>query len=124
MLKRDSLTISLEDVAMHGYHGVLEQERKVGNEFRLTVEAGMIPPEGCRTDSLQSTVSYADMFEVVRVEFGKRADLMEHVAHRIASALLLRWPQIESVKVKLVKTAPPIPSFSGAASVTLELHRD
>lgn len=120
---RDSLTISLEDVLLHGYHGVMEQEKKVGNEFSLTVEAEMIPPEGCLTDSLQGTISYAEMYDVVREEFAKRADLIEHVAHRIASALLLRWPQIETVKVKLTKMAPPIPSFAGRSAVTLQLHR-
>lgn len=119
---------------MYGFHGVFPQEQKVGAEYRLWVTAearefsgaadsgfarSSAPAgvSGTVSDELADTVSYADIYEVVKLEFGRPAKLIEHLACRIASHLLDSFPPLQNVDVKIVKVAPPIPGFAGSASV-------
>ena len=104
---------------MYGYHGVFDQERRVGAEYELDVDLDMEVPGGCTTDDLADAVSYADVYEVVKAEFARPSDLLEHLVARISHALLERWPQITVARVRARKLAPPIPGFLGSAAVTL-----
>lgn len=114
-----NLIISLDNVHLHGYHGVDEQERIVGAEYELNVSVALPVTEGCATDEIGDTLSYADIYDVVRDEFSRSSRLIEHVATRVGNALLEAFGQIESVEIKVVKLSPPIPGFSGSASVRL-----
>lgn len=113
------LIISLDNVRMHGYHGVDEQERVVGAEYELNVSVSLPFPEGCVTDEIDDTLSYADIYEVMKDEFSRPSRLIEHVATRIGDALFRAFGQIENIEIKVVKLSPPIPGFSGSASVRL-----
>ncbi len=119
----ETLTISLDDVLLYGRHGVMTQEREVGNEFRVSVAVTMPAPAGCATDKLEGTLSYADIYDVVSEQFSRPSALIEHVAHRISRALFDRWPLIDRVVVKVTKVTPPITGFAGSASVCLDVPR-
>lgn len=114
--------ISLEDVHLYGYHGVFPQERAVGAEYRVWIDLSVPVPPGCITDSLEGTVSYADVYEVLVREFEVPSALLEHLVYRFTHRLKSRWPQILASKVKIMKAAPPIPRFQGSASVTYEVN--
>ncbi|MCM1319750.1 MAG: dihydroneopterin aldolase [Muribaculaceae bacterium] len=118
------MTISLDEVRLYGYHGVLDQERKVGAEYELNIELILDPPSGCITDELTDTVSYADLFTLACDEFNKPCQLLEHLVYNIADAVLLRWKAVKRVSAKVSKLAPPIPGCLGRASVALTLSRD
>lgn len=120
----DILTIALEDVRLYGCHGVMEQERRVGNEFRLDLSVECAAPEGCRTDSVEGTVSYADLYDVAVAEFAVPSALLEHVAHRITDSIERRWPQLTRIEVRIAKLTPPISGFAGTASVRLVRGRN
>lgn len=113
------MTICLEGVRLYGHHGVFPQEKKVGAEFEVWVDFTFPCPAGCYSDCLADTVSYADLYDVVRQEFAIPSELLEHLVKRIADAVSQRWPVFSSLSVKVRKIAPPIPSFQGSASVSL-----
>ena len=119
-MSESTILISLEGVRLYGYHGVFEQERRVGAEFEAWVDLEMACPPGCETDNLEGTVSYADVYEVLKTEFDKPSDLLEHLVARISRRIRERWPQLLSLTVKIRKVAPPIPNFQGSASVTIK----
>ena len=114
-----SISIALEGVVLHAFHGVFEQETAVGNDFRIDIEVEVPVTDGMRADSLDGTLSYADLYEVCVAEFATPSRLLEHVALRIADALRSRYPQILSGHLCISKLHPPIPRFDGSASVAL-----
>lgn len=116
-LSCERFSIALEDVRFHAYIGVLEQERIVGNEYALWIEADIAVSSGMASDKLDLTISYADIYEEVRIEMSEPCALLETKAWLIGKRLRLRWPEIERLKVKICKTAPPIPGFMGSASI-------
>lgn len=109
--------IQLEDCRFFAYHGLYDQERKNGNDFivNLTLKYPVINPED---DRMENSVSYADLYEIVREEMKIPGNLLESVATRISGRIIEKWPGTLGIEVKITKSHPPIPEFTGRASVT------
>lgn len=100
--------IILEGIEIYGYHGVLPEERSLGQRFIIDMELHLdLRPAG-RTDDLDRTVSYAQVFELVEsIAGGKPYRLIEAVAESIAAAVLERFP-VEEVLVRVKKPQAPV----------------
>lgn len=110
--------ISLSDLHFYSRHGVFAQEHTVGNEFTVDCSV-MISADKfiADDDNLDLTISYADIFEVIKAEMDSPKRLLETVAVRIANSLKQKFPEIESGHIEIVKLAPPIPGIVGKSSV-------
>ena len=115
--------IELEKILFFAYHGVMPQEKIVGNQFEVNLRVRTDFSEALQEDLLDNTISYADMYEVVKHEMMIPSDLIEHVAGRILQALTTHWPQIEAVELKVSKLNPPIIGDVAKASVILNWKR-
>ena len=109
--------ISLENIRLRGNHGVMPQENIVGNDFEVTVRIIIPTRAGIHEDLLADTVSYADLYDVVKSEFDTPSRLLEHVCVRIEEKVRTKWPFIQSGEIKIVKLSPPISGLVGSASV-------
>ena len=115
--------ISLDDMRFYAYHGVMEQERRVGGEYSvsLTVEADLT--DAARTDDVADTINYAELYELVKREMAIPSKLLEHVAARIGQRAIEAYERITAVTVKVTKLNPPMGGDSKGASVELKLTR-
>lgn len=111
-----TMTVGIEDCLFFAYHGVMEQERRAGNDFLVSVAVTYSMEEGCG-DELHNTISYADIYEVVKEVMQAPANLLETIAQTIGESLKARWPIIEKGEVKVKKITPPIRGFSGSAYI-------
>ncbi len=113
--------IQLRDVMLFGRHGVLPQERVLGNQYRINVRLHIDASSfDENADTLSSTISYADVFEILKDEMDRPAALLESVAVRFSKKVLRRWPHIKRGSIELVKTVPPISDMVGEAGVKYE----
>lgn len=110
-------SITLDRMTFHANHGVLEQERRVGNTFVVSLRLDYPFADAMETDDLASTLNYAEVYEVVAAEMAVPSQLLEHVAGRIRSALLARFPLISGGFIRIEKCRPPIAGFTGSAAV-------
>ena len=85
--------ILIQGIQFYGYHGVREEERKLGQRFVADVELRLDLAEAGRRDDLAATVDYEQICAIV-VEIGTREqfNLLEALASRVASTLLERFP--------------------------------
>lgn len=115
--------IFLDDMRFYAYHGVMEQERRVGGEYSvsLTVEADF--EDAARTDDVAETVNYAALYALVEREMGVPSRLLEHVAARIGWQTMEEFDRVTAVTVKVTKLNPPIGADCKGASVELKLTR-
>lgn len=111
--------IRIEDARFYRRIGVMEQERQVGNEFSVDV-AVTYSADIYRPEELNSTVSYADIYEMVKETVAAPSLLLESVAVKIADAIQGKWGNVNKVSVKITKLAPPIPGIQGTCSVEYE----
>lgn len=112
--------IFLDEVRFHAFHGVMPQERAVGADFTVWLTVGYDFVKAAESDDLNDTISYADLYEVVRTEMDKPSQLLEHVALRIVKAVASRWPKVEKIDIRLVKDNPPMGADCKGAGV--EIH--
>lgn len=111
--------IELKDIKLYAYHGVLAQERKVGNFFLLNIELTVPLEKAMESDDLDDTINYAAVYDVVKAEMNIPSNLLEHVAGRILKALKITFPQLIGVCLKLSKLNPPIEGEVFSASVII-----
>lgn len=114
--------IILKDLGFYGYHGVFSEEAKLGQRFFVDLECGVDLSSPGETDAIGHTVSYADIYDVVKETFEtKRTKLIEALAQNIANALFAAFSEIDWIIVRVRKPEAPIPMVRGEAAI--ELHR-
>lgn len=119
----EKATISLRRLRFHARHGVLPQERVVGNDYEVTVSMTADVSRALDTDDVADTLNYAEAYEVVSEQMAVPSRLIEHVAGRIAKALLSRFALASSVEVSVVKLNPPIGAHCDGAEVRIKMTR-
>lgn len=119
----EAMHIGLQAMRFYAYHGVLAQERQVGNYFTLDLEVWADVARSLETDALEDTLSYADLYQTISQEMAIPSQLLEHVVGRIARQLFVQYPQIDRLVLTLRKDNPPFPGQLQSSSFTLESRR-
>lgn len=100
--------IILSGMNFHAFHGVMEEERLLGNTFTVDLEATLDLSAAAGSDSLEDTVNYAEIYAITKREMEIPSRLLEHVAGRIIKAVKTRFPEITTVKAVVSKKNPPV----------------
>ena len=116
--------IYLNDLRFHAFHGVLPQERQVGGDFIISLCIGYDFSKACSTDDVADTISYAEVYELVKHEMEIPSHLLEHVAGRIVNTLSEKYPEITSIDLELTKANPPMGADCQGAGVVIHLIND
>lgn len=116
--------VILKGLRLYAYHGVLPQEQKVGAYYDIDIEFETDFSEAMRTDSLEHTVNYAEVLEVVKGEMAQNSKLLEHVAGRIVNTLFSTFPDVTSIKLRLMKENPPMGADCAGAGVEIVKSRE
>ena len=113
--------IHLNEMAFYGYHGALAEETKLGQRFRLTVSLATDLSAAGKSDDLDKTVNYAEVYMICRdIVEGAPVKLIETVAENVASAILNGYPEkVSGVRVVLIKPDPPIAGHYASVSVDI-----
>lgn len=109
--------IFIKGLRLYAYHGVLEQEQKVGAYFTIDIELTTDFSNAIKTDSLSGTVSYADLYELVKKEMAIPSKLLEHVVGRIADSVFSSFSNITEIDITLTKENPPMGADCSGAGV-------
>ena len=114
-------TITLDSLRFYAYHGVDPQEAIVGAWFTVSVELKTDATAAILSDNLDDTISYALVADVIKGQMQIRSALLEHVAGRIAQALLDSFGTLKTVTVTVKKENPPlgIPCKSSGFTLTV-----
>ena len=119
-MQATDMYIRLEGLKIYAYHGVLPQENLVGAYYYIDLKLKTDFTHAAETDELEGTVSYADIFAVVKEEMAITSKLLEHVCQRIASRIFKDFPTIVAIDIRLSKENPPMGAY--AKSVGVEAH--
>jgi dihydroneopterin aldolase len=121
LIKSEAMSkIYLEDVRIYAYHGVLPEENIIGTYYILNVELHTDLWKAAESDDLNDTISYADINDILHKEMKIKSQLLEHVAGRMILKIRESFPQIDYIKLKITKTAPPMEGEMKGASIELE----
>lgn len=116
--------IHLTNLRFHARHGVMAQERLVGNDYVVSLRIGYDVSAAALSDDVDDTLDYAGVYRLVAREMGIPSQLVERVAYRIGESLCQRYPAITSIDVWVTKKNPPMGADCDGAGVELHLIND
>lgn len=117
--------VIVKDLQVFARHGVLAEEKRLGQRFALDIVAHLdLRPAG-ESDDYAKTVGYDALAQLAAETLTARSyDLVEAAAEAVARAVLARFPAIERVEIELRKPAAPIDAVFAHVAVALDRRRD
>lgn len=116
-------TIRLQGIRGYGYHGVLPEERRDGQEFVVDVALSVDATRAASSDNLADTVDYSAVAgDVIALIEGEALNLIESLADRVAAVILGR-NLVSQVTVTVHKPQAPVGVSVSDVSVTITRQR-
>jgi 7,8-dihydroneopterin aldolase/epimerase/oxygenase len=109
----------LNNMQFHAFHGVYEQEQKVGNTYIVDLKIGADLSLPCKTDQLKDSINYASIFAEIQEEMKNRCNLIEHLAENLCQRIKRTFLNIQSIEIKVTKINPPLQGQIDSVSVIL-----
>tara|TARA_B100000767_G_C19627007_1_gene476586 strand:- start:34 stop:393 length:360 start_codon:yes stop_codon:yes gene_type:complete len=116
-------TIKVENIRLYAYHGCLEEEAKIGSDYRVDVSVKANLKASSISDKLVDTVDYVHLNLIVKQEMAIRSELLEHVAKRILDRILKEIQLVGKAKVSVSKINPPIGGDVEQVTISLSKSR-
>ncbi len=112
--------LHIENLRLYGYHGVLPEETRLGQQFVLSLDLFLdASPAGLR-DDLTLSVDYGAVCHFVQQVFTEQAyQTLEACGENLCRRLLLAFPRLAGVGLELKKPAAPIGTPQDYASLSL-----
>ena len=123
IMQIDTYTIELQDIHLYAHHGVMPQEREIGAWFTINIKMDITDNSSVASDEIDGTVSYADVYDIIRKEMETASKLLENVCGRISERLYSTFGQIRAIEITLFKDTPPMGGDRLKSAVTLKSRR-
>lgn len=111
-------SIKLKNIRVFSYHGCLEEEGKIGSEYRVDLKVKGDLSNSAKTDELSDTIDYVHLNKIVKEEMNIRSKLLETVAERILKRIMDELIMVQSARVDVSKINPPIGGNVAMVTVT------
>lgn len=109
--------INLAKIRMFAHHGIYREERVVGAEFEVSMDVGF-ETAGIIT-SLEDTVNYVKLHDIIRTEMSNPRPLLETVGMEIADRVKALFPHIREINITISKINPPLANFRGELGISV-----
>ncbi|MFL0352855.1 dihydroneopterin aldolase [Xanthomarina sp. GH4-25] len=100
--------IKVENIRVFAHHGCLNEETKIGSDYRVDLKVKANLKDSANTDNLSDTVDYVFLNRIVREEMLKPSKLLETVAKRILSRIFIEDTLVKKATICVSKLNPPI----------------
>jgi len=99
--------IKINGINCYAYHGCLEEEARIGGNYIVNIILEDDFSESERTDCLNDTIDYVEVYKIVKKEMAIRSKLIEHVGKRIKNKLAENF-STAAITVEIIKLKPPM----------------
>ena len=118
------MIIKLNEMVFYGYHGVHDEERKLGQRFIVTVKLHTYPEKDHLVRHLPDTVDYTKVYsEIKEIMETHQFWVLEDCANTLADKLLEDFPLLSKVEVRISKPSVPIKGILSSVEVELARQR-
>lgn len=116
--------IIMENMSFYGYHGVLEQEKILGQKFFIDAYLYLPLKKAGETDDLIYSVSYGEVYKTIeKIVTKERFNLLESLAERICNEVLSSYKMVQKISVRVKKPEAPVPGIYDYFGVEIERER-
>ncbi len=116
------LTIQIEGISVYGTHGVYDQEKNKGQEFRIDLQVelreNVLNFENYKSESFDNSVNYENLVnEVINLSDNNSYDLIETFAYDILESFR-KYRNISKTTMTVHKPNSPLKDLVNNISVT------
>lgn len=108
--------IELKGLQFFSFHGLYEEEKITGGEF--SVDVLVKTSAGKNITSIDETINYAALYEIVKAEMNQPRELLETLSQSMAEKIHAAHPAAKGIEIHIEKKNPPIAGFVGTVVVT------
>jgi 7,8-dihydroneopterin aldolase/epimerase/oxygenase len=117
-------TIQIAGLQTFGYHGLFEEERRLGQKSTFDIDATLNPAPTHRDDRLDASIGYDAVVDVAVSLAGEmKYQTLEALGEAVAIGLLRRFALIDTISVGVSKFSPAIPHTLGKVGIAVRLAR-
>jgi dihydroneopterin aldolase len=117
-------TIQIAGLQTFGYHGLFEEERRLGQKFTFDIDATLNPAPTHRDDQLDASIRYDAVVDAAVSLAGElKYQTLEALGEAVAIGLLRRFALIDTISVGVSKFSPPIPHTLSKVGIVVRLVR-
>ncbi len=109
--------IELSGLQFYSFHGLYEEEKKIGGEFVVDVIA-KLDSSHKGVSNIEETVNYAEVFAIIKKEMNEPRELLETLTQSIANKVHAKFSAVKEIEVRVEKKVPPIVGFNGVVAAT------
>ncbi len=118
----ESVKICLNEMVFYGYHGVFDEERRLGQRFVVTLHLTTDDRHDKEIHHLEDTVDYTKVYTVIKEIMEKHQfHLLENCGNMILDDILQEFPQVKKAEVFIKK--PSVAIQGSLQSVELVMER-
>lgn len=112
-------------MAFFSRHGVLTEEKILGQKFFIDAVLSLDLRQAGETDDLTYTVNYAEVYNMIRqIMENETYDLIETAAETICSDVLASCPAVNEITVTVKKPEAPVAGIFDYFAVEITRRRD
>lgn len=113
-------TIEVNGIKLYAFHGCMPEEGRIGGHYIVDIRMTTDFSSAAKTDELDETIDYVDVNKIVKEEMAIRSKLIEHVGQRIVNRIRKEVGNVERLRVKVTKLAPPINGDVNNVAIIIE----
>ena len=119
-MRRTNDFIKVTNMEVFAYHGVLEEEKKNGQDFYLNAKVYVDMRKAGLTDQLEDTINYDSVCIFLAEVFAeKQFDTIEAAAEYTLQEIIVNFPTIEAMELEVRKPHAPLTYVPEDISVTI-----
>ena len=116
--------IEIKNLEIYADHGVLTEEKKLGQKFYIDAKLYVDVLGAATTDNVENSVNYAEVTEVIKKVFkSKSANLIETAAQSLAGILLAKFTNIDKIELAVKKPSAPVDAHFDYMAVNITRSR-
>lgn len=121
----DRIRITVTKLALFAYHGVNDEEQRLGQRFYLDLSLIVSSVTATETDRLEGTISYEDVIHCAEDAFqSAKFRTIERAANAVGRAVMDRFASIESLTVTVHKPSAPVAAIFDDVAVSVDFSRN
>ena len=116
--------VFVENLGIHGFHGLIAEEKRLGQKFYADIEC-LVARQEAPSDTMKDAVDYGKVCDLAHeISASGPFNLIETLAERIGQGVMETFPLVSRVRVRIRKPNAPIRHFLDHVGVEIELSRD
>lgn len=108
--------VQLHNLLFTAYHGILEEEKILGNEYIVDASMEFHEKEDV-ISHIHGTINYTTVYEIIKRRMSVPTQLLETVVMETGAEIHHEFPHLKSISISIKKLHPPVEGMQGSAAV-------